>query len=136
MARERDHMAKELSTRCPETLSHTNHDSQSVCGAYLLCHGRLCTTFFSGEVPMSILEAIPFLSPWSFLGSSPSVAMDLPGLNFRPGKVVEAEILRKFGTSVCVHPSFPSKGFFLVLSFGRCKFRLFSGSNSSGHHWW
>jgi hypothetical protein len=50
--------------------------------------------------------------------------MDLPGLNFRLGKVVEAKILRKFGTSVCVHPSFPSKGFFLILSFGRCKFRL------------
>jgi hypothetical protein len=50
--------------------------------------------------------------------------MDLPGLNFRPGKVVEAEVLRKFGTSVCVHPSSSSNGFLLVLSFGRCKFRL------------
>ena len=50
--------------------------------------------------------------------------MDLPGLNPRAGKVVEAEILRKLGTSVCVHPASPAKGFFLVLSFGRCKYRL------------
>lgn len=51
--------------------------------------------------------------------------MDLPGLNPRPGKVIEAEILRKFGASVCVHPSSPrSQGFLLVVSFGRCKYRL------------
>lgn len=37
---------------------------------------------------------------------------------------MEAEILRKFGRSVCVHPFFPSNGFILVVSFGRCKFRL------------
>lgn len=50
--------------------------------------------------------------------------MDLPGLNPRAGKVVEAEILRKFGTSVCVHPSSRARGFFLVLSVGRCKYHL------------
>lgn len=50
--------------------------------------------------------------------------MALPGLNFRPGKVVESAILQTFGTSVCVHPSFPSKCFFLVASFGRCKYKL------------
>lgn len=50
--------------------------------------------------------------------------MDLPGLNLRPGRVVESEVLRQFGSSVCVHPSFSSKGFFLVASFGRCKYRL------------
>lgn len=54
--------------------------------------------------------------------------MDLPGLTFRPGKVLEAEILRKFGTPVCVPITSPSKGFFLVLSFGRCKYRLSSQS--------
>lgn len=57
--------------------------------------------------------------------------MDLPGLVFRSGKVVEAEILRKYGTSVCVHPSFSSKGFFLVVSFGRCKYRLSVNSVAS-----
>lgn len=53
--------------------------------------------------------------------------MDLLGLNPRPGKVVEAEILCKFGSSVCAPPSHDpsrSRGFLLLVSFGRCKFRL------------
>lgn len=50
--------------------------------------------------------------------------MDLPGLSFRVGRVVEAEIRHRFGTPVCPHPSIPSSEFFLVLSFGRCQFRL------------
>jgi len=50
--------------------------------------------------------------------------MDLPGLNFRPRKVVEAEILRKFGLPVCPSSSPPSSEFLLVLSFGRCKYEL------------
>lgn len=50
--------------------------------------------------------------------------MALPGLNFRPGKVVEAEIRRKYGSPVCHNPSSQSSAFFLVISFGRCKFRL------------
>ena len=50
--------------------------------------------------------------------------MELPSLNFRPSKVVEAEVHRKFGSPVCLDPSSPSPGFHLVLSFGRCKFRL------------
>lgn len=48
--------------------------------------------------------------------------MDLLGQNFRAGKVVEAEIHRKFGLLVCPSPT--SKEFFLVLSFGRCRYRL------------
>lgn len=48
--------------------------------------------------------------------------MELCGLSFRPGKVVEAEILRKYGLPVCPVP--PSPHFFLVLSVGRCKFKL------------
>ena len=55
-------------------------------------------------------------------------AMDLPSLNFRPGKVVEAAILQAFGTSVCVHPAFPSKCFILVASFGCCKYKLIEDS--------
>jgi hypothetical protein len=50
--------------------------------------------------------------------------MDLPGLNTRTGKVVEAEIRRRFGLPVSFDPALPSREFFLVLSFGRCKFRL------------
>jgi hypothetical protein len=45
-------------------------------------------------------------------------------MNFRPGHVVEAEIHRKFGSMVCHDPSASSPEFFLVLSFGRCQFRL------------
>jgi hypothetical protein len=50
--------------------------------------------------------------------------MVLPGLNFRSGKVVEAEIIRKFGLPVCSSPSLSTSEFFLVLSFGRCKYKL------------
>ena len=50
--------------------------------------------------------------------------MELSGLNFRPGQVVEAEILHKFGSPVCHDPSSSSQEFFIVLSFGRCQFRL------------
>lgn len=54
--------------------------------------------------------------------------MELPGLNFRPGKALEAAILQTHGTSVCVHPAFSSKSFFLVASFGRCKYKLTEAS--------
>lgn len=37
---------------------------------------------------------------------------------------MEAEILRRHGLPVCHDPSLCSSEFFLVLSFGRCKFRL------------
>lgn len=37
---------------------------------------------------------------------------------------MEAAILQAFGTSVCVHPAFPTKCFLLVASFGRCKYKL------------
>lgn len=50
--------------------------------------------------------------------------MELPVLSFRPGKVVEATIRQKFGCSVCHDPHSSSSEFFLVLSFGHCKFRL------------
>ena len=44
--------------------------------------------------------------------------------NTRPGRVVEAEILRRYGSSVTSDPSSAAKDFFLVLSVGHCKFRL------------
>lgn len=64
--------------------------------------------------------------------------MELLGLIFRLGKVIEAEIHRKFSTPVCVLASSPSKGFFLVLSFGRCKYRLTLQSDALilQYHWW
>lgn len=57
--------------------------------------------------------------------------MDLPGLNPRPGRVVAAEILRRFGSSVCAPSSPTSPEFFLVISFGRCLFRLSEQSVAS-----
>lgn len=50
--------------------------------------------------------------------------MVLPALNPRPGRVVEAEILRRFGTPINSHPASPFPEFLLVLSVGRCKFCL------------
>ena len=56
--------------------------------------------------------------------SKPLLApMELSGLNFRQGIGVQATINQRFGLSVS--PSGISSGvFFLVASFGRCKFRL------------
>lgn len=50
--------------------------------------------------------------------------MDIPSLNTRPGRVVDAEILRRFGSSVNALSQSKAKPFYLVLSVGRCKFRL------------
>lgn len=49
--------------------------------------------------------------------------MDLPGLSSRPGVGVQSVALQRYGSSVSpVDSSCPT--FFLVASFGRCKFRL------------
>lgn len=56
--------------------------------------------------------------------------MDLPGLNFTPGKVIQAEIQRRFASPVSFSPSSCHREFFLVISFGRCKFRLLESSVS------
>lgn len=50
--------------------------------------------------------------------------IDLPGLDHRPGKVVQAEILRRFSSPVSFHPLVSRREFFMVLSFGRCVYRL------------
>jgi hypothetical protein len=50
--------------------------------------------------------------------------MDLPGLDRQPGRVVEAEILRRFNSSISFDPNLSAHEFFLVVSVGRCKFRL------------
>ena len=53
--------------------------------------------------------------------------MDLPGLSYRPGAGIQSVVLQRYGSSVS--PSVPSCApFFLVASFGRCKFRLCSVS--------
>lgn len=49
--------------------------------------------------------------------------MELPGLSFRPGVGVQAAVFQKFGLSVSPVGASPSV-FFLVASFGRCKFKL------------
>ena len=48
--------------------------------------------------------------------------MDLQGLNFRPSLGIQATINSKFGCLVSQDVS--SGAFFLVASFGRCKFKL------------
>ncbi|TVT99539.1 hypothetical protein EJB05_55088, partial [Eragrostis curvula] len=50
--------------------------------------------------------------------------MDLPALDFSPGLGQQAEILRRFGSPVNFSPGYGLSEFFLVLSVGRCKFRL------------
>lgn len=52
------------------------------------------------------------------------LTMDLPGLDSRPGKVIAAEIWRHFSSPVSFDPLSSPLEFFLVLSFGRCKYRL------------
>jgi len=51
--------------------------------------------------------------------------MELPRLSFRPGVGVQATIRERFGLPV-TSSGVSSSVFFLVASFGRCKFRLCS----------
>jgi hypothetical protein len=48
--------------------------------------------------------------------------MELQGLSFRPGEGVQGTVFRKFGSTVS--PVSSSAAFFLVATFGRCKFKL------------
>ncbi|TVU49083.1 hypothetical protein EJB05_00374, partial [Eragrostis curvula] len=50
--------------------------------------------------------------------------MDLPELDYSPGLGQQAEILRRFGSPVDFSSGCRLSEFFLVLSVGRCKFRL------------
>lgn len=54
--------------------------------------------------------------------------MDLPGLDRRRGRVVEAEIFRRYNSPGSFDLRHSSRPFFLVLSVGRCKFRLSESS--------
>lgn len=56
-------------------------------------------------------------------------SMDLAGLSFDDGLGNEAVIRKKIGSSV-THSVFDRASFFLVASFGRCKFRLSEDSVS------
>lgn len=49
--------------------------------------------------------------------------MELPGLNFSPGQASQLHIWRSFGFPVS-SLVFSAQSFFLVVSFGRCVFRL------------
>ena len=49
--------------------------------------------------------------------------MDLPGLSFRPGLGIEYVVRQRFGLLVSPASS-ARRPFFLVASFGRCKFHL------------
>lgn len=50
--------------------------------------------------------------------------MDLPGLDRRPVRVVETEIRRQYNSPVSFDPNLSPRQFFLVASFGRCKYHL------------
>jgi hypothetical protein len=50
--------------------------------------------------------------------------MDLSGLNFSPGRGVQAAICSHFGDPVSPSLAEKDAGFILVASFGRCKFKL------------
>jgi hypothetical protein len=50
--------------------------------------------------------------------------MDLPGLNFQPGIGVQATIHARLGEHVNHFPVQGLKEFFLIVSVGRCKFKL------------
>lgn len=49
--------------------------------------------------------------------------MELPGLNSRPGLVIQKQVWRSFGLPVSSSRS-SFRDFLLVVSFGRCRFRL------------
>ena len=50
--------------------------------------------------------------------------MAATSFNLHPGRVVEAEIFRRYGSPVNFVPSLSSKEFIMVLSVGRCKLHL------------
>ena len=50
--------------------------------------------------------------------------MEAPPLNPRPGRVIEAEVLRRFRSPINFVPFSLLQEFFLVLSVGRCKLYL------------
>jgi hypothetical protein len=52
------------------------------------------------------------------------MVMELPGIDDRPGRVVEAEIHRRFNLLVSFDPAASPKEFLLVVSFGYSKFCL------------
>jgi hypothetical protein len=78
-------------------------------------------------LPSSWSSSLPLLPAWS----SSCWMMDLSRLDFRPGSLFEADVKRRFSVPVCSgSPNSPS-AFWLVVSFGRCIFKL--DSVSVGH---
>ncbi|TVU01895.1 hypothetical protein EJB05_52636, partial [Eragrostis curvula] len=59
-------------------------------------------------------------------GSRPAstVRYEIPALNFHPGLGLQDEILKRFALPVVFLPYCGLKEFFLVVSVGRCKFKL------------
>lgn len=49
--------------------------------------------------------------------------MELPGLDFSPGLATQHQLWSSLGLPINC-PGFSSRSFFLVVSFGRCSFRL------------
>ena len=80
----------------------------------------------SCEAPCSIVQIFTSFRDKSSIVEAPPLGwtpMELQGLNFCPGLGVQAAINSKFGCSVSSDVS--SGAFFLVASFGRCKFKFF-----------
>jgi hypothetical protein len=58
-------------------------------------------------------------------GTPPAIfSMDLLGLNFQPGVGVQTAIRARYGEPVNHYPVQGLKEFFLIVSVGRCKYKL------------
>jgi hypothetical protein len=79
---------------------------------------RLPPVFGGGE------RGFPFVLAQGTCLSPSSPAMDLPELNFNPRRGVQAVILSRFGEHVNFSPNHDFKEFALLVSVGRCKYRL------------
>jgi hypothetical protein len=73
---------------------------------------------------LSIIFFYPSLLPPCGTHSRAPSCMDLPSLNYQPGLGVQSAIRFRFGEPVNFFPVNGLKEFFLIASFGRCKFRL------------
>jgi hypothetical protein len=67
-----------------------------------------------------VLASLPPLLAWS----SSCWGMDLSRLDLRPGVLFEADVWRRFSSPVCPGSPCSPSAFWLVVSFGRCIFRL------------
>jgi hypothetical protein len=54
--------------------------------------------------------------------------MVLSGLNFQPSAGIQADVRHRYGQPVKFFPPLGFKEFYIIVSFGRCKFQLLESS--------